>query len=100
MIFLVIGIIVSCIAAAFYYSADLGLSAYDAIPLFIAGRKPKVFGKILPFRVIRMISDLLCVAIGFAFGFMPGIGTVITALFMGPLISYFKRTLSDPLLAG
>ena len=38
--FLVIGIVVSCIAAAFYYTADLGVSTYDAIPLHIADRKP------------------------------------------------------------
>ena len=99
ILFLAIGIVVSCIAAAFYYTADLGVSTYDAIPLHIADRKPKLFGKTVPFRVIRIISDFLCVAVGFALGFMPGIGTIVTALFMGPLISFFKRTLSDPLLA-
>lgn len=99
LVFLAVGIVISCIAAAFYYTADLGVSTYDAIPLHIADRKPRLFGKVLPFRVIRIISDLICVAAGFALGFMPGVGTVITALFMGPLISFFKRTLSDPLLA-
>ena len=74
------------------------MSTYDAIPLHIADRKPKFFGKTVPFRVIRIITDLICVGIGFALGFMPGIGTIITALFMGPLITFFKRTLSDPLL--
>ena len=98
ILFLVIGIVASCIAAAFYYTADLGVSPYDAIPLYLADRKPRVFGRVLPFRVIRIISDLICVTIGFALGFMPGVGTVITALFMGPLISFFRRTLSDPLL--
>ena len=34
--FLLIGIIVSCFAAALYYTADLGVSTYDAIPLHIA----------------------------------------------------------------
>ena len=29
-----------------------------------------------------------------------GICTVITALFMGPLITFFRRTVSEPLLAG
>ncbi|MBR6966153.1 MAG: hypothetical protein IKH81_03625 [Clostridia bacterium] len=98
ILFLAIGIIAGCIAAAFYYTADLGVSTYDAIPLYIADRKPKLAGKVLPFRLIRIISDLVCVAAGFTLGFLPGIGTVITALFMGPLISFFKRTLSDPLL--
>ena len=99
ILFLAIGIVVSCIAAAFYYTADLGVSTYDAIPLYIADRKPRLFGRVLPFRAIRIVSDLICVAVGFALGFMPGIGTVVTALFMGPLISVFKQELSDPLLA-
>ena len=98
IVFILIGIVVSCIAAALYYTADLGVSTYDAIPLHIADRKPKLFGKTLPFRVIRIISDLICVAVGAALGFLPGIGTIITALFMGPLITFFRRTLSDPLL--
>ena len=99
ILFLAIGIVISCIAAAFYYTADLGVSTYDAIPLHIADRKPRLFGKVIPFRVIRIISDLICVTVGFALGFMPGIGTIVTALFMGPLISFFKKKLSDPLLA-
>ena len=98
ILFLAIGIVTGCIAAALYYTADLGVSTYDAIPLHIADGKPRAFGKIVPFRVVRIICDLICVGIGFALGFMPGIGTIITALFMGPLITFFKRTLSDPLL--
>ena len=98
IVFLLIGIVISCIAAALYYTADLGVSPYDAIPLHIADRKPKLFGKTVPFRVVRIISDLICVSIGFALGFSPGIGTIITALFMGPLITFFKNTLSDPML--
>ena len=98
ILFLAIGIVVSCIAAALYYTADLGVSTYDAIPLHIADTKPRFFGRTVPFRVIRIICDLICVGIGFALGFMPGIGTIITALFMGPLITFFKRTISDPLL--
>ena len=96
--FLAFGIVISCVAAALYYTADLGVSTYDAIPLHIADRKPKLFGRTVPFRVIRIISDLICVAAGFALGFMPGIGTVVTALFMGPLITFFRRTVSEPLL--
>ena len=96
--FLVVGIVVSCIAAAFYYTADLGVSTYDAIPLHIADLKPRLFGKVMPFRFIRIVSDLVCITAGFVLGFMPGVGTIVTALFMGPLITFFKRTLSDPLL--
>ena len=98
ILLLIAAVVLTCIAASLYYTADLGVSAYDAIPLHIADRKPKAFGKVLPFRVIRIASDLVCILIGFALGCVPGVGTVITALFMGPLITFFKKHLSDPLL--
>ena len=97
--FLAIGVVVTCIAAALYYTADLGVSTYDAIPLHIADRKPKLLGRVLPFRAVRIISDLICTGIGVALGAPVGVGTVITALFMGPLITFFRRTISEPLLA-
>lgn len=31
-----IGIVAMCFASAFYYTSDLGVSTYDAIPLFLA----------------------------------------------------------------
>ena len=98
ILFLIIGVVVTCIAAALYYSADLGVSTYDAIPLHIASRRPRLFGRTLPFKVVRVISDLICTLVGVALGARAGIGTVVTALFMGPLIAFFRRTLSDPLV--
>ena len=98
VVFLLIGIVVTCIAAALYYSADLGVSTYDAIPLHIASREPKLLGRTLPFKVVRIIADLICTAIGVALGARAGLGTVITALFMGPLITFFRRTISDPMV--
>ena len=98
ILFLLIGVVVTCIAAALYYSADLGVSTYDAIPLHIASRKPKLFGRVLPFKAVRIIADLICTAIGVALGARAGLGTVVTALFMGPLIAFFRRTISDPMV--
>ena len=96
--FLLVGVVVTCIAAALYYTADLGVSTYDAIPLHIADREPKVFGRVLPFRAVRIVCDLICVGIGLMLGAPVGLGTVVTALFMGPLITFFRRTISEPLL--
>ncbi len=98
--YLAAGIVLSCLAAALYYTADLGVSTYDAIPLHISDRRPKVLGRVLPFRAVRILSDLVCTGIGVALGAPVGVGTVITALFMGPLITFFRRTVSEPLLHG
>ena len=96
--YLAVAIVVMCVGSSLYFTADLGVSTYDAIPLHIADLKPKAFGRVIPFKVIRIVSDLICVTVGLVLGVTPGIGTLITALFMGPLISYFNRTIAEPML--
>lgn len=92
IIFLAIGIVVMCFASAFYYTADLGVSVYDAIPLHLAKRG------VVKFRYIRITADLICILIGFLCGVTIGIGTVITAFFMGPLIDFFNVRCARPFL--
>jgi len=92
IVFLIVGIVVMCFASAFYFTADLGVSVYDAIALHLDNKLP------IPFRVIRICTDLICVGVGFALGAIVGVGTVITALFMGPLIDYFNRKVAIPYL--
>ena len=93
IVFLVVGIVVMCFASAFYFTADLGVSVYDAIALHLDNKLP------IPFRVIRICTDLVCVGVGFALGAIVGVGTLITALFMGPLIDYFNRKVAIPFLS-
>jgi len=38
------------------------------------------------------------VLIGWSQGAAVGIGTIVTAFFMGPLIDFFRHTVSEPLL--
>ncbi len=90
---LVVGIVVMCFAASLYFTADLGVSIYDAIALTISERHPR-----LQFRFIRIATDSICVLIGWLLGANVGIGTLITAFFMGPLIAWFNKTVAIPLL--
>lgn len=92
ILLLAIGVVVLCFASAFYITADLGVSTYDALALILADKK------VAPFSVCRIGCDLICVIIGFVCGAVIGVGTLITALFMGPLITFFRTHVSDPLL--
>lgn len=99
VIFLTIGILVMCFASSLYMTADMGVSVYDAIPIWISGHYHRQF------RIVRIISDIICVTtgticvlMGAVDGQLPGLGTVITALFMGPLVNYFNHRFSEPLL--
>lgn len=103
---LVIGIVMLCLASSFYFVADLGVSTYDAVSLIIANT-----WKVGKFRYCRIISDVVCVVLGTVLYLlsggnfagltaMIGIGTIITAFFMGPLIEYFNVHVARPFLYG
>ena len=102
--FLVIGIVVICIGSALYMTADLGVSTYDSVAITMAHKWK--WGK---FQYIRIATDLVCVILGitvFLIGGggweqvpeIVGIGTIITAFFMGPLIEFFNVHVARPML--
>lgn len=91
---LLIGVVVMCFAASLYMTSDLGVSVYDALPIIISNRSGK------PFRFCRIGSDLICVIVGTLCGLLPGLGTLVTAFFMGPMIEFFNNVFSRPLLYG
>ena len=104
VICLIIGIVVICFGSALYMTADLGVSTYDAVAIVMANKWK--WGK---FKYIRICTDLVCVIIGCilfvlsgnAIGKIPtiaGVGTIITAFFMGPLIDLFNVKVAIPLL--
>lgn len=93
-LFLIAAIVIMCLSSALYFTSDLGVSTYDTIALALSEQHH------WDFKFVRITSDLICVAIGFFFGIMPGIGTIITAFFMGPLISFFNKHVAGPIRYG
>ncbi len=92
---MLLGVIGSSFSASVYFTADVGVSAYDAVSLIAANKY-----KLLPFKVCRILSDLVCVIVGLIFHAVVNVGTVITALFMGPVIQWFNTHVSEPFLYG
>ena len=100
----VFGFVVLCFASSLYMTADLGVSTYDAIALILTNK-----WKLGKFKYIRIATDLVCVILGAVlfilgkgeFKDIPtfiGVGTILTAFFMGPLIDFFNRKIAIPLL--
>ena len=101
---LLIGIVVICFGASLYMTADLGVSTYDAVAIVISQK-----WKLGRFKYVRICTDLVCVITGcilFVIAGNPvsdipmiaGIGTIITAFFMGPLIELFNEKIARPML--
>ena len=106
LVLLAAAVVIMCLASAFYFTAKLGVSTYDAVTLIWSEKQKRI-----PFSICRIIGDLVCVlagtilclSAGFTIRQIPGvvgIGTIITAFFMGPLISFFNKKLAEPFLYG
>ena len=93
-VFLIMGIVIMCFSSALYFTADMGVSTYDAVALVLSEKKK------WKFQICRISSDLFCTVVGFVCGATVGIGTVVTAFFMGPLIAFFNRTVAEPMRYG
>ncbi|MBP3421345.1 MAG: hypothetical protein J6K37_03645 [Lachnospiraceae bacterium] len=101
---LIVGIVIICFGSAFYMTADLGVSTYDAVAIVLANK-----WKVGKFKYCRIGTDLICVIAGCVIfligggtiGEIPtiaGVGTIITAFFMGPLIELFNEKVARPFL--
>ena len=101
---LTIGVVVICIGSALYMTADLGVSTYDAVAIVLSGK-----WKLGKFKYCRIATDLVCVIAGCVIFLIAGgewkmiptiagVGTIITAFFMGPLIEFFNAKIARPLL--
>lgn len=104
VVFLAVGIVSICLSLSLYMTADLGVSTYDAVALVMYNK-----WKIWKFKYDRILTDIVCIIIGICLFVIGGgnfdtisgsvgVGTVITALFMGPLIEFFNFHISKPLL--
>lgn len=91
---LICGVLLLCIASSLYFVGNLGVSTYDSVALCISEKTG------WRFFIVRVACDLLCSLSGFALGAVLGVGTLVSAFFMGPLISYFNVHISEPIRYG
>ena len=100
------GFVFLCLGSSLYITADMGVSTYDAVALIMSGT-----WKMGKFKYIRIATDFVCIALGITLYLISGgkvsgiaafvgLGTILTAFFMGPLIDVFNRTIALPLLNG
>ncbi|MBO4402033.1 MAG: hypothetical protein J5809_09365 [Selenomonadaceae bacterium] len=96
IICLILGVIICCFGASMYMVTNLGMGPYDAIGWIIE----KLTKKKVPFKYARMALDGTATLVGFLFGSIVGIGTLIMALGTGPLIMFFTDNINKQLVYG
>lgn len=86
------GVMMLSLAASLFFTAALGVGPYDAVG-FVFDEKTK-----LQYKWCRVVTDLTCTAVAMCFAGPVGIGTVVTAFCMGPVIAFFNKNVSEKLL--
>lgn len=76
------GIVINGVATGLYVGAGLGPGPRDGLMTGLANRGHSI-------RVVRTSIEVAVVALGWALGGTVGVGTVLFALTIGPLVHYF-----------
>ena len=92
LVLMALGVFLLSLSASLYFNCNVGVSPYDALG-FVMEEKTK-----LKYRWCRVATDLICTLVAFLLGGPIGIGTVVTAFFMGPVISFCDHTISKKVL--
>jgi len=92
------------LGVSIYMTADMGVSTYDAVAITMADK-----WKLSQFKYLRIGTDFACVTLGILcfivgggkwseLGIVAGVGTMLTAFCMGPMINFFNIKVSRPFL--
>lgn len=94
LVILCIGVVICCLGLSMYQMTNAGIAPYDSISLITSERWPKV-----PYFWHRMSNDAICALVCYLSGGIIGIGTLVTAFGLGPVIHFFNRVFTGKLLA-
>lgn len=89
--YLVTGIALNAVATAMYIGARFGPGPRDGLMTGIVRRWPR-----LSIRLVRTSIEVLVLGTGFLLGGTLGVGTVVYALGIGPLVQLFMATFAVP----
>ena len=92
VICMILGVFLLSLSASLYFNCNFGVSPYDALG-FVMEEKSK-----LKYKWCRVATDLICTVSAFALGGPIGIGTVVTAFFMGPVVSFCDNSITKKVM--
>nr|WP_324608921.1 hypothetical protein [Paenibacillus massiliensis] len=93
VIIVVAGIVIISLGVSLYQTSNVGVSPYDSLSLIMRNYVPKI-----PYFWHRMFTDSICALICFLFGGIVGLGTLVTAFCLGPIVQFFDVHVSEKLL--
>ena len=75
--------------------SDAGVSPYDSVSIIMDEKIKK-----LPYFWARIFTDSLCTIVCFLTGGLLGLGTLVCAFGIGPLVTFYNKYISEPVILG
>lgn len=88
-----IGVIVTSLGVSLYQTADVGIAPWDSISLIMTKRWPNI-----PYFWHRMSNDALASLVCFLAGGIVGLGTLVSAFGLGPVVHFITEHFSKKLV--
>ena len=85
-------VVCTSLGISLHQTSDLGVAPYDYLALGLRDHTP------LPYFCCRLFTDTLCALLAFMLGGLLGLGTLICAFCLGPLIQFFNTHVSENVL--
>lgn len=82
---MLIGTVVTGFGVSMYQTPNAGISPYDSLSVIMAKRIPKI-----SYFWHRIFTDAVCALVCFLSGGIVGLGTLVSALGLGPVIDFFN----------
>ncbi|MGN0400054.1 MAG: YitT family protein [Blautia sp.] len=87
------GVVVCSFGVSLYQSSDVGVAPYDSLSLIMTVKWPKI-----AYFWHRMSNDAICALICFLAGGIVGLGTLVCAFGLGPVVYFFNAHFTNRLL--
>lgn len=94
ILMLMVAIPIISLGVSLYSKSDLGLAPYDSIGIIMTAKWR------IKYQWCRMITDFICVIVGFLLHSSAGVATLLMALGTGPFVEFFNVHVSQPILTG
>ncbi|MCM1037684.1 MAG: hypothetical protein NC434_00050 [Ruminococcus sp.] len=85
VVIVLIGAVVTGFGLSLYQTSNAGVSPYDSLSIIMSKKVPKI-----SYFWHRIATDALCAIICFLAGGVVGLGTLVSAFGLGPVIDFFN----------
>ena len=93
LISMLVGVVITGLGVSFYQTSDAGIAPFDSISIIMTDKIKKI-----PYFWNRVFTDAVCALVTFICGGLLGLGTLVCAFCLGPVVHFFNKHVSEKVI--